>query len=91
MNDWVYLLFPVVELPARGVPITQICLGADIGSAEALSELLTFIIDSLAFLVGRLGSDTTRHDDDLDTSYLWWKDESLVIAVDHDHNTDRPS
>jgi hypothetical protein len=26
----------------------------------------------------------------LDTSYLWRKDETLVIAVDHDHNADAP-
>jgi len=26
----------------------------------------------------------------LDASYLWRKDESLVIAVDHNHNTNRP-
>jgi len=26
----------------------------------------------------------------LDAGYLWRKDESLVIAVDHNHNTNRP-
>ena len=85
-----YLLFPVVELPAGGVPIAQICLCADIGGAKALSKLLTFIINSFAFLVSRLRGDTARHDNDLDTSYPWRENESLVIAVDHNHDTNAP-
>ena len=87
MNIGVYLLFPVIELPARGVSIAQVSLCADIDSAEAPGKLLAFIIDSFAFFIGRLRSDTARHDDDLDTNYPWRDDESLVIAVDHDHNT----
>ena len=89
MNNRFYLLLPLVELPARGVAVAQVGLGADINSTEALSEFFTFVVNSFAFLVGRLRSDTTRHDDDLDASHLWWKDEALVIAVNHDHNTDR--
>lgn len=85
-----YLLLPIIELPARGVPITQICLGADICGAEALSEFLALVINPFAFLVGSLRGDTTRHDDGLNTSYPWRKNESLVIAVDHDHNTNSP-
>lgn len=87
LKDGFYLLFPVVELPARSVPIAQICLGADIGTAKALSELLAFIINSFALLVGRLRSDATRHYNDLDTSYPWRKDKPFIITVDHDHNT----
>ena len=90
MNNGVYLLFPVIELPAGGISIPQICLCTDIGGAEALSQLLAFIINSFALLVGRLRSDTARYDDGLDTSYPWREDESLVVAVDHDHNTDTP-
>jgi len=90
MNNRFYLLLPVVELPARGVAVAQIGLSADIGSTEALSEFFTLVVNPFAFLVGRLCSDTARHDDDLDASHLWGKDETLVIAVNHDHNTDRP-
>ena len=83
-------MFPVVELPAGGVTVAQVCLGADVGSAKALGELLTFVINPLAFLVGRLRSNTARHDDDLHASHPWGKDESLIVTVDHDHDTDGP-
>jgi hypothetical protein len=87
MRDGVYLLFPVVKLPARSVAVAQICLGADVGGTETLGEFLAFVINSLSFLVGGLRGDTARHNNSLDAGYPRRKDESLVIAVDHNHDT----
>ena len=81
-------MLPVVELPTRGVTVTQVCLGADMCGAKTLGEFLAFVIDPLAFLVGRLRGDTARDDDGLDACYPWREDESLVVAVDHDHDAD---
>lgn len=90
MQDGSYLLFPVVELPAGGVAIAQICLGADVRSAKTLGKLLTLVVNPFAFLIGSLRSNTTRHDDDLDAGYPRGKNEPLIVTVDHDHNTNGP-
>lgn len=87
---WFYLLFPVVELPARGITVAQVCLGANIDGTETLGELLAFVVNLFSFLIGSLRCNTTRYDNDLDTSHPWWKDKPLVIAMDHDHDTNGP-
>lgn len=83
-------MFPVIELPARSVAVAQICLGADVSSTETLGELFAFVINLFSFLVRSLRSYAARHDNDLDASYPRRENKSLVIAVNHDHDTNGP-
>ncbi len=84
------LLFPVVEFVPRGVALAQVSFGSDTSILERLGEFVAGVVDQRAGLVGRLGGDTTRHNDHLDASHTRGKNQTLVITMHHDHNTDRP-
>ena len=52
-----------------------------------MGQLLAFVVNLFSFLVGGLCGYTTRNDNSLNASYPWGENKPLVIAVDHDHNT----
>lgn len=83
------LLFPVIEFVAWSIPVAQICLGPDVCLLQCLRQFFACLVNLCTLLVGRTGTDPTGDDDDLDTCYPRGKDETLVVAVHHDHNTDR--
>jgi len=76
----------LVELPAGGVA-ALITVGTDTGSNEDGDETVDLGIELLALLLGSLGCETDRDDDNLDLSHTRRQDETLVVTVDHDHNT----
>lgn len=80
--------FPLVELPAGGVTFSQIALGADAGVAEGGNEALNLAVELLALLIGGLGGDTDGDDDGLGVSDTRREDETAVVTVDHDHDTE---
>lgn len=80
--------FPLVELPARGVTLSQIALSADASLAKSGNEAVDLVVELLTLLIGGLGGDTDGDDDGLGVSDTRRKDETAVVTVDHDHDTE---
>lgn len=78
--------FPVVELPSRVVVISEVDLNANISLFQVFEELICSVVDAFFFSLERNGNN-----DDLNVGYSGRKHKTLVIAVVHHHNTDRPS
>lgn len=84
-----YLKFPVVELPTRGVTFTEVGTGLDTNLRKSVNKILARIVDVRSLLVGGLGSDSNGNDDDLNGRHTRRQHQSLVIAMNHDHDTNR--
>lgn len=83
-------MLPIIELESGSVDITKIGFGLDANLLQLLSKLLTFIVDGFPLLIRSLGGNTARDNDSLDSSDTRGKDQTLVITVGHNHDTDRP-
>lgn len=83
-----YLLFPVIELVPRSVSVPQVSLRPDARLLQPLRKFVAGVIDGLPLIVGGALGDTTRNNNNLDARHPGGKNQALVVAVDHDHDTD---
>lgn len=82
-----YLELVVVELPSGSVTFPQVRLGPDTRRNQFPLQLGTSVVNSLVLALG-LGQ-TNWDDSNLLQSNPGREDQTLIITVDHDHNTDR--
>ena len=83
------LLFPVIELVSRSITLTQISLSTDTSLLQRLRQLLACAVDLGPLLIRRLRGDPTWDNDDLHTRHPRRQDQTLIVAMYHDHHTDR--
>lgn len=85
-----YAELPVGVLESRGVSLPEIGLGPHSSSDELLLDPERLVLHLVLDLLGRVLVDTSGDDDDLELGDARGKDESLVVSVDHDHDSDTP-
>ena len=83
-----HLLFPIIELVPRRVTLPQIRVGPNTSLPQRLREIFTSRVNIRALLICRTCGDTTRNNNDLNACHTRGKDQSLVVTMDHHHNTD---
>ena len=83
------LLFPIIELIAWGISFTQISFSSNPRLLQSLCQFLTSPVDIPPLFIRCLRRNPTRNNNSLNTSDARWKNQSLIIAMDHDHNTNR--
>ena len=82
------LELPVVELPRGSVALAGVDVGADAGLLEGGEELVNLLHVRVLLLGRHLGGETDGDEDGLDLGDTGREDETLVVTVDHDHDTD---
>ena len=82
------LELPVVELPGGSVALTSVDVGADTGLLEGGEELVNLLHVCVLLLGRHLGGEADGDEDGLDLGDTRREDETLVVTVDHDHDTD---
>ena len=85
------LHLPLVELEASRVALTVVEVGANTGGLEGLGQLVDLVDDVLAVLVRGLVVETDGNKDSLDVGNARWDNETLVVTVHENHDTDRTS
>ena len=61
MATCTYLQLPVIELPTRGVVVTEITTATESSLLQLVDELVTLAKQVVLVLSGEGGSDTTRN------------------------------
>lgn len=82
------LELPVVELPGGGVALAGVHVGADASLLEGGEELVNLLHVRVLLLSGHLGGEADGDEDGLDLGDTGREDQTLVVTVDHDHDTD---
>lgn len=86
-TEWDTLELPVVELVAWGVRLTEIGLDAEARLLKAFGDGVNLVEEGFTLVLGNLVVETAWDNDDLEVGDAWWEDETLVVTVNHDHDT----
>lgn len=81
------LQLPVVEFVSRAVGFTGIRLDTDSGFLEGIGDLLDACQEGLSFLLGGARGEAAGDDDDLVGRDTGREDQPLVVAVNHNHDS----
>ena len=81
-------MFPVVKLVTRSVAVSEIGLCSDADVDQGFGKFVTRVVDLVSVCITRLGRDAAWNDDNLDGSNAGRENQSLVITVYHDHDSD---
>ncbi|KAH3662075.1 hypothetical protein OGAPHI_006256 [Ogataea philodendri] len=90
-SDWNTLKLPVGELPTRRVVCSEIGDSTHLRGRQLLLQLGTSLVQLLFDLLGGLVGNTNRNDHDLVLRHSWRNHQSLVVGVDHHHDTNDSS
>ena len=80
----------ISELEARRVVLAVIASDADVGLAEIGLDALAGVVDLIADLIGGVLRETNSDDNDLGLGDARGQHKTLVVGVDHDHDTNGP-
>lgn len=78
-------------LETWSVTISLVRLSSDVNALEILDELVDGLVNLSPDLGRDLGGHTGGDDDDLDRSHSRRGNETLIVSVSHDHDSDRSS